>query len=116
MSDLVSQNLNMIFKTPKGEIVHALKDLNFTLKKGELLTVLGPSGCGKTTLLNIAAGFLRPTSGSINLGGNEINGFCFTPQDGNSLLSSLSATLWFLYPHSYKDKLNFLSNLFFDHI
>ena len=37
MSDLVSQNLNMIFKTPKGETVHALKDLNFTLKKGELL-------------------------------------------------------------------------------
>ena len=52
MSDLVSQNLNMIFKSPKGETVHALKDLNFTIKKGELLTVLGPSGCGKTTLLN----------------------------------------------------------------
>jgi len=51
MSDLVSQNLNMIFKTPKGETVHALKDLNFTLKKGELLTVLGPSGCGKSTLI-----------------------------------------------------------------
>ena len=41
MSDLVSQNLNMIFKSPKGETVHALKDLNFTIKKGELLTVLG---------------------------------------------------------------------------
>ena len=74
MSDIVSQNLNMIFKTPKGETVHALKDVNFTLKKGELLTVLGPSGCGKTTLLNITAGFLRPTSGQIILGGNEING------------------------------------------
>ena len=35
MSDLVSQNLNMIFKTPKGETVHALKDVSFTLKKGE---------------------------------------------------------------------------------
>ena len=35
MSNLVSQNLNMIFKTPKGETVHALKDLNFTIKKGE---------------------------------------------------------------------------------
>ncbi len=74
MSDLVSQNLNMIFKSPKGETVHALKDLNFTIKKGELLTVLGPSGCGKTTLLNIAAGFIRPTSGTIKLGNNEING------------------------------------------
>jgi taurine transport system ATP-binding protein len=74
MSDLVSQNLNMIFKSPKGETVHALKDISFSLKKGELLTVLGPSGCGKTTLLNIAAGFLRPTSGNITLGNNEING------------------------------------------
>ena len=74
MSDLISQNLNMIFKTPKGETVHALKDLNFTLKKGELLTVLGPSGCGKTTLLNITAGFIRPTSGSITLNNNEIDG------------------------------------------
>jgi taurine transport system ATP-binding protein len=35
---------------------------------------LAPSGCGKTTLLNITAGFLRPTSGQIILGGNEING------------------------------------------
>ena len=74
MSELVSQNLNMIFKSPKGETVHALKDVNFKLKKGELLTVLGPSGCGKTTLLNITAGFLRPTSGQIILNGNEING------------------------------------------
>ena len=72
MSDLISQNLNMIFKTPKGEIVHALKDVSFNLKKGELLTVLGPSGCGKTTLLNITAGFLRPTSGTITLNNKEI--------------------------------------------
>ena len=74
MSDLVSQDLNMIFPSVKGEVVHALKDVNFTLKQGELLAVLGPSGCGKTTLLNIAAGFLRPTSGTISLGGKEING------------------------------------------
>ena len=51
-----------------------MKDCNFTLKKGELLTVLGPSGCGKTTLLNITAGFIRPTSGSIYLNNNEIDG------------------------------------------
>lgn len=74
MSDLVAENLNMVFTSPQGETVHALKDLNFTLKEGELLTVLGPSGCGKTTLLNITAGFLRPSSGKISLGGVEING------------------------------------------
>jgi len=74
MSNLVSDKLNMIFKSPKGEIVHALKDISFTLKKGELMTVLGPSGCGKTTLLNIIAGFLRPTDGKIILGEKEING------------------------------------------
>ena len=70
MSDLVSKNLNMLF----GDTVHALKDVSFTLKRGELLTVLGPSGCGKTTLLNIIAGFLNPTSGSISLDGKEISG------------------------------------------
>jgi taurine transport system ATP-binding protein len=74
MSNLVSDKLNMIFKSPKGEIVHALKDISFSLKKGELMTVLGPSGCGKTTLLNIIAGFLRPTDGKIILGEKEING------------------------------------------
>ena len=74
MSDLISQNLNMVFTTPKGETVHALKDLNFTVKKGELLTVLGPSGCGKTTLLNITAGFISPTSGRLTLSSKEING------------------------------------------
>jgi len=48
--------------------------------------------------------------------GNEVSGFCFTPQDGNSILSSISATEWFLYPHSYEDKIQCLSNLFFNNI
>jgi glyceraldehyde-3-phosphate dehydrogenase (NAD(P)) len=47
---------------------------------------------------------------------HEVSGFCFTPQDGNSILSSISATEWFLYPHSYEDKIQCLSELFFDHI
>ena len=39
MSDLISENLNMIFKTPKGETVHALKDVSFTLKKLSLIHI-----------------------------------------------------------------------------
>jgi glyceraldehyde-3-phosphate dehydrogenase type II len=47
---------------------------------------------------------------------HEIYGFCFTPQDGNSILSSISAAERFLYPHSYEDKIQCLDELFFDEI
>ncbi|KAA0007127.1 MAG: hypothetical protein FE035_02060 [Thermoplasmata archaeon] len=39
---------------------------------------------------------------------NEVIGFCFTPQDGNSLLSSIAATEWFLYPDEYRERLRCL--------
>ena len=45
---------------------------------------------------------------------HEVSGFCFTPQDGNSILSSIAAAEWMLYPHSYEDKIQCLSHLFFN--
>ena len=75
MADLTCKDLSMTNRNPQtGAEVHALKDINFTLKKGELLAVLGPSGCGKTTLLNMVAGFLKPTAGEMILGDRLING------------------------------------------
>ena len=74
MADLVCKDMSMTFTNPQtGAIVNALKDINFTLKKGELLSVLGPSGCGKTTLLNIIAGFLKATDGAAILGDHVID-------------------------------------------
>ena len=46
----------------------------------------------------------------------EISGFCFTPQDGNSLLSSIAVTEWFLYNHSYEDKIQCLKPYFYDEV
>ena len=50
---------------------------------------------------------------SLSVHEHQITGFCFTPQDGNSILSSIAATEWLLYPHSYEDKIQCLSKLFF---
>ncbi len=48
--------------------------------------------------------------------GKEIHGFCFTPQDGNSLLSSVAATLWFLYPDDYQERLSALRPFFYPEV
>jgi len=51
----------------------ALEDVSFAIMPGELIALLGPSGCGKTTLLQIIAGFLRPSAGEVCLDGQRIN-------------------------------------------
>lgn len=43
-----------------------LRDINFSVKEGEILVLLGPSGCGKSTILNIIAGLLEPTEGTVD--------------------------------------------------
>ena len=48
--------------------------------------------------------------------GNEVVGYCFTPQDGNSLLSSIAAATYFLYPDSYEEKIQILSHLIFSEV
>ena len=50
----------------------ALKDVTFTIEKGDLVCLLGPSGCGKTTILNLIAGLLDPTSGDIHYNGESL--------------------------------------------
>lgn len=48
-----------------------LDDVNFSVKKGEFVTILGPSGCGKTTLLRLLAGFGKPDDGQIRINGED---------------------------------------------
>lgn len=47
--------------------VEALRDVNLTVKKGELVALIGPSGCGKTTLLKLIGGLLEPSEGTIHI-------------------------------------------------
>ena len=54
--------------------VTALRDVSFSVEPAEFLCVVGQNGCGKTTMLNIVAGFLKPTSGGILIGGKTVTG------------------------------------------
>ena len=65
------QNLNMQLKAG-GHIVSILKGLNFDIPQKQMVAINGPSGCGKSTLLGLLAGLDKPTSGSIQLNGQEI--------------------------------------------
>lgn len=49
-----------------------LKDISFSLKKGETLTIVGPSGCGKSTLLNVLSGIIKKYEGKIMMGSKEL--------------------------------------------
>lgn len=50
----------------------AVKNLNLSVEKGEFISLLGPSGCGKTTTLQMVAGFLTPTAGTVSVKGKDL--------------------------------------------
>lgn len=52
--------------------VFALRDVSLEVMPGEVILIMGPSGSGKTTLLSILGALLKPTSGEVNLSGNDI--------------------------------------------
>ena len=62
-----------------------LKDLSFSVKDGEFVSILGPSGCGKSTLLNVLAGIRQAESGEVLIDGKKSSGissqFAYMPQN-----------------------------------
>lgn len=58
------ENLSVTFKR-KGQNISVLDSINFKINPGEFICLLGPSGCGKSTILNVVAGFIKPSSGYV---------------------------------------------------
>ena len=57
----------------KAQVVEAVKNISFKVKKGEILGIIGKNGSGKSTMLRAIAGIFSPNSGSIDLHGNSIS-------------------------------------------
>jgi spermidine/putrescine transport system ATP-binding protein len=83
----------MEFGTP-GQGLKALDDVSLDIRANEFFTLLGPSGCGKTTLLRLIAGFEQPTSGSIRLYGEPMQGLPPFRRPVNTVFQSYA-----LFPH-----------------
>jgi NitT/TauT family transport system ATP-binding protein len=74
MKHLTVENLSKIyFDAHAGEDVVAVDGVSFEVEAGDFVSIVGPSGCGKTSILNLIAGFIAPSGGSIEIDGRIID-------------------------------------------
>jgi putative ABC transport system ATP-binding protein len=69
------ENVSKVYGTDAhtGAAVHALRNLDLSVERGERVAVMGPSGSGKSSLLNLICGLDQPTSGSVKIAGIELS-------------------------------------------
>lgn len=65
-------NVEKIYQASEENKVYGAKDINLKIAEGEFMALVGPSGSGKTTVLNLIAGLILPSGGSLKHGGSDI--------------------------------------------
>ncbi|MDE7025467.1 MAG: ABC transporter ATP-binding protein [Paramuribaculum sp.] len=70
MAIITLNGISKVYRTKEIETT-ALENVNLEVEKGEFISIMGPSGCGKSTLLNIIGLLDKPTTGTVNLLGND---------------------------------------------
>ena len=68
------RDVTISFRLGGGVAFTAVERVSLSVADGEFVAIVGPTGCGKTTLLNVAAGLFRPTSGNIDIFGATLSG------------------------------------------
>ncbi len=74
MSFIVAENVSKFFITKKKNKVPAIANVSLSVERNEFVCIVGPSGGGKSTLLNIVAGFEKPTRGRVLVNGVTVGG------------------------------------------
>jgi len=99
MNDIAMKIENLTKSFGKGDSeVTVIKDANFTLKKGEFVSLVAPSGAGKTTLLMMLGCVLEPTSGKITIGDEVVYEDKWKVKDDRELRRK---KLGFIFQHHY---------------
>ena len=70
---IVFDHVSVVFDTADGPL-QVVEDVSFSIADREFVSIIGPSGCGKTTMMNIVAGFVQPSGGSVMLDGKPVGG------------------------------------------
>lgn len=65
------KGVHHVFTTDTGQRIEALREVDLTIPRGQIVCLVGPSGCGKSTFLKIVGGFFPPTGGEVRAGANE---------------------------------------------
>jgi NitT/TauT family transport system ATP-binding protein len=68
------ENVSKNYRSNGDRTANILQGVSLKIPEGEFVCILGPSGCGKTTLLNLIAGFIKPSSGTILFNGGDVSG------------------------------------------
>jgi sulfonate transport system ATP-binding protein len=74
VSQVVLSNVSLDYPSSDGGLVRALDRVSLLVQSGEFVSLVGPSGCGKSTILKLISGLLAPTTGSVLLDGQPIDG------------------------------------------
>jgi len=73
-SEIAIEGVSKVYKPDSTAPVRALEETTLRIASGKFVCIVGPSGCGKSTLLSMVAGLIRPSSGSICVGGAPVTG------------------------------------------
>jgi NitT/TauT family transport system ATP-binding protein len=74
VSQVVLSNVSLDYASPNGRLVRALDRVSLLVHGGEFVSLVGPSGCGKSTILKLVSGLIAPTTGSVLLDGQPVDG------------------------------------------
>ena len=70
---IVFDRVSIAFPSSRGPL-SVVDDVSYAIHEGEFVAIIGPSGCGKTTMMNMVAGFVKPTQGRVLLDGQPVTG------------------------------------------